>query len=119
MVSDLSPFRNMHPSAILVWCLVDYTMRAMRRPDPIKPSAHVSKCHPATFMHDVDNLGVAHRATEALRRLMAAGPAATAVVRMGLKHDNPQVRVGCCKVSLSEFDLILTTSAVGPLPRPV
>ena len=52
----------------------------------------------ATHRRDVDLLGVAHRASEALKRLMAAGPLATTIVREGLRHPNPAVRVGCCKV---------------------
>jgi HEAT repeat protein len=46
----------------------------------------------------VENLAVPHRAKGALRRLMAAGPAATAAVREGLRHRDPAVRIGCCKV---------------------
>ena len=52
----------------------------------------------AAYRRDVNLLGVSHHASEALKRLMAAGPLATAVVREGLRHPNPAVRVGCCKV---------------------
>ena len=46
----------------------------------------------------VEQLGVKHRAQEALRALIAAGPAATSAVRRGLSHDDPVVRVRCCMV---------------------
>ena len=46
----------------------------------------------------VARLGVRHHAKEALRQLMAAGSAATPAVRRGLRHQEPDVRVGCCKV---------------------
>jgi len=46
----------------------------------------------------VEHLAIEHRAREALRALMAAGPAATAAVRRGLLHDDPAVRVRCCMV---------------------
>lgn len=46
----------------------------------------------------VGDLAVAHRAKAALRRLMAAGPTATPALRRGLRHPEPAVRVGCCKV---------------------
>jgi hypothetical protein len=50
------------------------------------------------FDQYVSDLGVAHREKEALRRLMAAGSPATPALRRGLRHDDPNVRVGCCKV---------------------
>jgi hypothetical protein len=46
----------------------------------------------------VEDLAVKHRASESLRRLMAAGPLATPALREGLHHPEPQVRIGCCKV---------------------
>jgi HEAT repeat protein len=46
----------------------------------------------------VDDLGVKHRAKPALRRLMAAGAEATPMLRRGLRHPDPEVRVGCCVV---------------------
>lgn len=46
----------------------------------------------------VADLGIRHRAKEALRALMAAGPAATPAVRRGLAHADPQVRAECCNV---------------------
>lgn len=46
----------------------------------------------------VEDLAVKHRAKDALRQLMAAGPLATPALRQGLRHDDPAVRVGCCKV---------------------
>ncbi len=58
----------------------------------------VSESGLADYARYVEYLGVAHRATDALRRLMAAGMQATPVVRQGLQHPNPAVRVGCCKV---------------------
>jgi len=50
------------------------------------------------YRQDVNLLGIPHHASAALRRLMAAGPLATPAVREGLQHDDPAVRVGCCKV---------------------
>jgi HEAT repeat protein len=46
----------------------------------------------------VENLAFKHRRTEALRALMGAGALATQALRMGLRHDDPAVRVGCCRV---------------------
>lgn len=52
----------------------------------------------SAFRQWVADLGVRHRATGALRRLMAAVALATPYVREGLRHADPEVRVGCCKV---------------------
>lgn len=52
----------------------------------------------AAYRQAVDWLGVAHHVSAALKRLLAAGPLAIASVRAGLRHPNPAVRVGCCKV---------------------
>jgi HEAT repeats len=46
----------------------------------------------------VEDLAVKHRAKQALHRLMAAGSLATPVVREGLRHPEPAVRIGCCTV---------------------
>jgi hypothetical protein len=46
----------------------------------------------------VDELGIEHRAKEAMRSLMAAGMSATPAVRRGLKHHSPRVRALCCGV---------------------
>ncbi len=46
----------------------------------------------------VADFAVKHRAKQALRRLMAAGPLATPALRRGLRHSDSTVRVGCCKV---------------------
>lgn len=46
----------------------------------------------------VEDLAVKHRVKDALRQLMAAGPLATSALRRGLRHGDPAVRVGCCKV---------------------
>lgn len=46
----------------------------------------------------VEDLAVPHRSKGALRRLMAAGMAATPALRRGLSHPEPEVRVGCCVV---------------------
>lgn len=46
----------------------------------------------------VENLAIKHRAKEALRQLMAAGSLATPVVREGLHHPEPIVRIHCCQV---------------------
>lgn len=39
-----------------------------------------------------------HRRKVAMRRLMAAGRTGTPVVRTGLRHEDPEVRIACCKV---------------------
>lgn len=39
-----------------------------------------------------------HRRKVALRKLMAAGRAGTPVVRSGLGHADPEVRIACCKI---------------------
>lgn len=46
----------------------------------------------------IENLGVKHRAKDALRQLMSAGADATPALCQGLHHANPVVRVGCCTV---------------------
>ena len=72
----------------------------MAEPDslPEQPPEVVSESTLADYARYVEYLGVEHRAADALRRLMAAGMRATPVVRQGLQHPNPAVRVGCCKV---------------------
>lgn len=59
----------------------------------------------------VENLAVPHRAKGALSRLMVAGSAATDALRRGLRHPDPVVRVGCCKV----LDHFLDEAAVPEL----
>jgi len=46
----------------------------------------------------VENLGVKHRAKDALHSLMEAGPLATPALRRGSRHPDPVSRVGCCIV---------------------
>ena len=46
----------------------------------------------------VEDFAAKHREKPASRQLMAAGAAATAALRRGLRHPDPAVRVGCCKV---------------------
>jgi hypothetical protein len=46
----------------------------------------------------VERLAEKYRAQAALRELMAAGPAASAALRRGLRHDDPLVRMRCCMV---------------------
>jgi HEAT repeat protein len=46
----------------------------------------------------VERLAVKHHAQAALRELMAAGPAASAALRRGLRHDDAVVRMRCCMV---------------------
>ena len=46
----------------------------------------------------VEDLAVKHRAKHALRCLMAAGSRATSVLLEGLRHPEPDVRIGCCQV---------------------
>jgi HEAT repeat protein len=46
----------------------------------------------------VEQLAEKHLAQAALKELMAAGPAATAALRRGLRHDEPMVRMRSCMV---------------------
>jgi HEAT repeat protein len=46
----------------------------------------------------VEDFGLKHRKQHAYWTLLFAGADATPAVRRGLQHDDPQVRVGCCKV---------------------
>lgn len=46
----------------------------------------------------IEDLAVKHRNKAALRQLLAAGMSAAPAVRRGLRHTNPEVRVGCCIV---------------------
>jgi hypothetical protein len=46
----------------------------------------------------VEQLASKHRAQSALRELMAAGPAASAALRRGLRHEEALVRMRCCMV---------------------
>ncbi len=66
-------------------------MSAQPMPEPPGPAA--CGCNAL-----VEHLGVKHRAKQALRGLMAAGSRATSALRRGLRHPDPAVRVGCCKV---------------------
>jgi HEAT repeat protein len=51
-----------------------------------------------SFDRSVEDLAVKHRAKEALRLLMDAGSLAAPALRRGLRHPDPVVRVGCCRV---------------------
>ena len=66
----------------------------MDHPFPASPT-HTSD---AEYARCVEDLAVPHRFKDALRRLMAAGMQATPALRRGLRHDDPDVRVGCCIV---------------------
>jgi hypothetical protein len=46
----------------------------------------------------IGDLAVPHRFKSALGRLMAAGMLATPALRRGLRHDDSDVRIGCCIV---------------------
>src|SRR5688572_22330982 len=46
----------------------------------------------------IEDLAIKHRQKAALRQLLAAGMSATPAVRRGLRHSNPDVRVGSCVV---------------------
>ena len=86
----------------------------MEATEPIIPALEdeeLSAEEMAAFARWVEELGIAHRAQAALRGLMDAGPRATPLVRQGLQHPNPDVRVGCCKV----LDHFLDESALPEL----
>jgi HEAT repeat protein len=63
------------------------------------------------YRQTVEDLGIEHRAKNALRILMAAGREATPALRYGLRHHNPAVRIGCCDV----LDHFLDEAAVPEL----
>lgn len=65
----------------------------------------------ANYHRIVEDLASKHRAAKALRTLMAAGTAATPALRNGLRHPDPEVRIGCCKV----LDHFLDAAAVPEL----
>jgi HEAT repeat protein len=67
---------------------------------------------------DVENLTVKHREREALRRLMAAGSAATPVLRRGLAHPDERVRVGCSVVLDHFLDEAAVPELVANLTHP-
>jgi hypothetical protein len=46
----------------------------------------------------VEQLALKEQAQAARQALIDAGPAATAAVRRGLRHDDPVVRARCCMV---------------------
>jgi len=50
------------------------------------------------YRHFIEDLAIKHRANDALRRLMDVGSLVTPLLREGLHHPDPAVRVGCCKV---------------------
>ncbi len=72
----------------------------------------------AAFRRWVDDLGVRHRASEALRRLMAAEALATPFVCEGLRHADPEVRVGCCKVLDHQMDEAALPELIDNLKHP-
>ena len=51
-----------------------------------------------TLAETVEMLASPHRRKAAMRKLMAAGRTGTAAVRAGLRHDDAEVRIACCKV---------------------
>ena len=51
-----------------------------------------------TLEETIEMLASPHRRKVAIRKLMAAGRAGTPVVRVGLRHDDPEVRIACCTV---------------------
>jgi HEAT repeat protein len=63
----------------------------------------------------VEDLGVEHRAKEAVRKLMRHGPTATAALQRGLAHANPKVRIGCCVVLDHYLDAPAVTDLIDNL----
>jgi HEAT repeat protein len=59
----------------------------------------------------IEDFAVPHRFKQTVRRLMAAGWPTTPALRRGLRHDDPDVRVGCCVV----LDHFLDDAAVPEL----
>ena len=53
---------------------------------------------PRDYATLVDSLGVRHRAKESFRRLLLAGHSALSAMRVGLVHDNDDVRIACCRL---------------------
>jgi hypothetical protein len=52
----------------------------------------------AEYARWIEDLTVPHRFKGALGRLLAAGMLATPALRRGLRHDDPDVHIGCCVV---------------------
>ncbi len=63
----------------------------------------------------VEDFALEHREKQALRALMAVGPAATAALRRGLHHPDANVRVGCCKVLDHHMDEEAVPELIGNL----
>jgi hypothetical protein len=61
-------------------------------------SASPRETNDADYARLIEDLAVPHRYKHALRSLMSAGMLATPALRRGLRHDDPDVRVGCCIV---------------------
>ena len=64
----------------------------MRRRTPFIDLSGVTPSEAVTMLADK------HRRGAATGVLLRAGSAATPAVRQGLKHDDPQVRIACCKI---------------------
>ncbi|MGW2637053.1 HEAT repeat domain-containing protein [Streptomyces sp. NPDC001348] len=59
----------------------------------------------------VSCLGDPQRAVAAYHALLRRGPAATGAIRTGLRHENPAVREGCCRL----LDHMVDTDSMGEL----
>jgi len=64
-----------------------------------------------TLLTWVAHLAVPHRADAALRALLREGPGAFAIMRDGLRHASPEVRLRCCQY----FDRFLVPEILGDL----
>ena len=66
----------------------------------------------------VEQLALKEQAQTALQALMDAGPAATAAVRRGLRHEEPIVRVRCCMVLDHHLDEAAIPELLANLDHP-
>ena len=67
----------------------------------------------------VAQLAIPHRHKYTLRRLMACGASAAEALRNGLRHEDPNVRVGCCKVLDHHMDETALPELIANLDHPV
>jgi HEAT repeat protein len=64
----------------------------------IRQAAPIIDLSGTSLEDTIEMLASPHRRKAAIRKLMAAGPAGTPVVRQGLQHKDPEVRIACCVV---------------------
>lgn len=79
------------------------------------------KAVPAAVVSDrspIEDLSVPHRATDAYRRLLSIGRAASPAVRAGLRHANADVRYHCCRFVDRFLEPDILADLIGMLDDP-